>query len=61
LAHLGKDSFLAEIADQVKGDAEGYDILEKKQAQETHVSHPVNGDNRAWGGYEHSAGCKEHD
>ena len=64
LAHLGTDSLLAEIADQVKGHPEGYDILEKEQAQKTHVPHvpyPVNGNNRAWGGYYHSAGYKEHD
>lgn len=64
LAHLENDSFLAEIADQVKGYSEGYDILEQKQAQITHVPHSVNpwyGNNRAGGSYDHSAGRKEHD
>jgi hypothetical protein len=56
-----RDRFLAEIADEVKGYPEGYDILKKKQAQETHVLHPVNTDNRAGGSYDHSAGCKKHD
>ena len=61
---FGKDSLLAEIADQVKGHSEGYDILEKEQAQKAHISHPVNpryGNNRAGGCHEHSTGCKEHD
>jgi hypothetical protein len=52
------------MADQVKGHSEGYDILEKEQAQKTHVPHPVNpryGNNRTRGRYNHSAGCKEHD
>src|SRR5580658_9593987 len=60
---FGEDSFLAEIADQVRGYAEGYDILEKEESQKAHVSHPVNtgdGDNRARGSYDHSAGCEEH-
>ena len=34
---FGKDRSLAEIGDQVKACPEGYNILEKKQAQETHV------------------------
>ena len=57
-------SFLAEIADQGEGHAEGYDVLEKKQAQETHVPHvpyALDGNNCVWGGYDHSTGCKEHD
>jgi hypothetical protein len=59
-----RDCLLAKIANQVKGHSERYDILEKEQAQITHVPHPVNprrGDNRAGGSYQHSTGRKEHD
>jgi len=59
-----KDSFFAEIADQVKGYPERYDILEKEQAQKAQVPHtvnPGNGNNRAGGSYDHSAGYKEHE
>jgi hypothetical protein len=57
---FGKDRFLAEIADQVKGYPEGYDILKEEQAQKAHVPYPVNKSSRAWGSYDHSAGCEEH-
>ena len=55
-----KDRLPPKIADQVEGYPEGYDILEEKQDQKAHVSHPVIRNNRARGGYDHSAGCKEH-
>src|SRR5689334_5757377 len=57
------DRPVAEIADQIERYPERYDVLEKKQAQKTHVPHvpdSVNGDNRARGSYNHSAGYKEH-
>ena len=59
-----KDSFLAEIADQVNGYSEGYDILEKEQAQKAHVPHavsPGNGNNRTGGSEDHRASYKEHE
>ena len=61
---LGKDCLLAKIADQIKRNSEGYDILEKEQTQKAHVSHPVNlryGNNRAGGSHDHGAGCEEDD
>src|SRR5215467_11169384 len=61
---LRKNSYLTEIADQVKGYPEGDDILEEEQPQETHVPHvayPVNGNDRIWGRYDHRAGYKKHD
>ena len=62
--HLGEDSSLTEIADQVKGYSEGYDIFEEEQPQKTHVPHvayPVNGNDRVRGRYDHRAGYKKHD
>jgi hypothetical protein len=61
---LGKDRLLAKIAGQVKAHSEGYDVLEKEQAQKAHVLHPVNpgyGNNRAGSAHDHGAGCKEDD
>ena len=58
------DSFLAEMAYEVKGYPEGNDILEKKQSQKAHIPHvaySMNGNDRAGGRYKHRAGCKEHD
>ena len=55
---------MAEVADQVKGYSERYDILEKEQAQKAHVPHtvnPGNGNNRTGGSDDHSAGYKEHE
>src|SRR5216684_4042028 len=59
-----KNGFSAEVADQVKACSERYDILEKEQAQIAHEPHMVNsrnGNNRAGGSYDHSAGYKEHE
>ena len=56
-------AFWTEVADQVKGYPERYDILEKEQAQKAHVPHtvnPGNGNNRTRGSDDHSAGYKEH-
>ena len=61
---LPKGWLSAEVADQVKAYSERYDILEKEQAQKTHVPHMVNsrnGNNRTGGSYDHSAGYKEHE
>ena len=61
---FGENGFSAEITDQIKGCAERYDILEKKQTQKAHVPHvPYPGDrnNRARGSYDHGAGYKEHE
>ncbi len=58
---FGEDGFFAEITDQVKGDSQGNDVLEKEQAREAHVPYPVNGNRRARGSYHHRAGGKEHD
>ena len=58
------DSLFAEIADQINGYSERYDILEKEQAQKAHVPHtvnPGNGNNRTGGSDDHSAGYKEHE
>jgi hypothetical protein len=58
---FGRDRLFAEAADQVKGYAEGYDILEKEQTQKAHVPYPVNANGRSGCSYDHAAGCKEHD
>jgi hypothetical protein len=61
---LPSDSFPAEVAYEVKGYSEGYDVLEKKQSQKTHIPHVAysrNGDDRTRGRYDHRAGDKEHD
>lgn len=53
---LGTHCLPSKFADQVKRCAKRDDILEKKQAQEVHVSHKRNSRNRngrAWSGYEH--------
>ena len=58
------DSLFAEIADQINGYSERYDILEKEQAQKAHVPHtvdPGNGNNRTRGSDDHSAGYEEHE
>src|ERR1043166_342027 len=55
---FGKNSFPAEIADEVERHAERYDVLEKEQAQKTHVPHvgdALNGNNGARRSYDHSA------
>ena len=47
-----KNGFSAEVANQIKRYSERYDILEKEQAQKTHVPHTVNsrnGNNRTGG------------
>jgi hypothetical protein len=54
----------AKVADQVRACSERYDVLEKEQAQKTHVPHVVNsrnGNNRTGVSYDHRAGCKEHE
>ena len=51
------------MAYEVKGYPEGYDILEKKQSQKTHIPHIAysrNGNDRAGGRYQHGAGGQEH-
>src|SRR5258708_1590163 len=58
---LAEDGFAAEIADQVKTCSKGYNILEKEEAQETHVPHPVNGNSCTGGRYHHGAGYQEHE
>ena len=55
------DSLFAEIADQVKGCTQGYDILEKEQAQKTHVAYSIDRNNGAGGSNYHRTGNKEHD